>query len=493
MNEKYTLREKKKRGKCYYSATRRVSTTTIRNLQTKLQAFNIDVSYGAILSLRPFFVVNATEREMMMCMCLLCLNLCSVFNALMEHHKENDTPVSTSVSGFLMGSSECEKDKNGYSKLKCCIGKCHCKDSMPKKFNNFDESNIVSYYRFETVNTTYNSRKNGEEKKSKNCGRVNYFGTYHQLYEQMIAIRTEYLHHRYQVTNDKFVWDNVLNTVDEHGEIFHLDFSENITCSSAKFEPQSAHFAKKQISLHCSVMHNVESLKYIYHQSNELVHKSFFTIKVINNLLKMKDNNNNEIVRFKSDNCSAQYKCKFVFALLQDHAINLSKMIIYYYGVKGHGKGLVDAMSGFGVKTPLRNAIITKDKYFNSAKEVYDYFMQTNNDVNKMYFYLPEMKDDYNNRSELPIKGCTMQHMIIFEASGSIKVKENLCACKYCIVGDVLKCKKEKGKLIVNCHVESETLESDSDGMLKMVKIMMMMIMMIMVMMMMSTVSLKIH
>ena len=279
----------------------------------------------------------------------------------------------------------------------------------------------------------------------------------------MIAIRTEYLHHRYQVTNDKFVWDNVLNTVDEHGEIFHFDFSENITCSP-KFEPQSAHFAKKQISLHCSVMHNVDSLKYIYHLSNELVHKSFFTIKVINDLLKMKDNNNNEIVRFESDNCSAQYKCKFVFALLQDLAINLSKMIIYYYGVKGHGKGLVDATSGFGIKTPLRNAIMTEDKYFNSAKEVYDYFMQTNNDANKMYFYLPEMKDDYNNRLELPIKGCTMQHMIIFEANGSIKVKENLCACKYCIVGDVLKCKKEKGKLIVNCHVESETSESDSDG-----------------------------
>ena len=109
---------------------------------------------------------------MMMCMCLLCLNVCSVFNALMEQHKENDTTVSTSVSGFLIGLSEREKHENGYSKLKCCIGKCHCKDSMPKEFNNFDESNIVSYYQFETVNTTYNSRKTGKENKSKNCERV---------------------------------------------------------------------------------------------------------------------------------------------------------------------------------------------------------------------------------------------------------------------------------------------------------------------------------
>ena len=78
----------------------------------------------------------------------------------------------------------------------------------------------------------------------------------------------------------------------------------------------------------------------------------------------------NNIIRFKMDNCSAQYKCKYIFALLRDLAINIQKTIIFYYGVKGHGKGLVDAMSGFGVKGPLRNAIITNDqkkKYLSST------------------------------------------------------------------------------------------------------------------------------
>ena len=41
--------------------------------------------------------------------------------------------------------------------------------------------------------------------------------------------------------------------------------------------------------------------------------------------------------------------------------------ICWFYGVPGHGKGLVDAMSSFGVKQPLKHEIITKDKWFPSA------------------------------------------------------------------------------------------------------------------------------
>ena len=36
-----------------------------------------------------------------------------------------------------------------------------------------------------------------------------------------------------------------------------------------------------------------------------------------------------------------------------------NKTIILYYSVNGHGRGLVDMMPGFGVKTLLRRAIVT--------------------------------------------------------------------------------------------------------------------------------------
>ena len=53
--------------------------------------------------------------------------------------------------------------------------------------------------------------------------------------------------------------------------------------------------------------------------------------------------------------------------------MNNKKTVIVYYGVSGHGKGLVDAMSGFGVKQPVRKAIIQKDWFFNSAEDIYHF------------------------------------------------------------------------------------------------------------------------
>ena len=41
-----------------------------------------------------------------------------------------------------------------------------------------------------------------------------------------------------------------------------------------------------------------------------------------------------------------------------------SKKVIIYYGVSGHGKGLVDAISGLGVKGPLRKVWCEDFSYF---------------------------------------------------------------------------------------------------------------------------------
>ena len=63
---------------------------------------------------------------------------------------------------------------------------------------------------------------------------------------------------------------------------------------------------------------------------------------------------NPNIIRFKSDNFSMQYKSKTVFAFWRELALKHQKLFLVFYGVAGHGKGLVDYMSGFGAKTPSR-------------------------------------------------------------------------------------------------------------------------------------------
>ena len=45
----------------------------------------------------------------------------------------------------------------------------------------------------------------------------------------------------------------------------------------------------------------------------------------------------------------------------------MEKFVIYY-GAEGHGKGWVYSMCGFGVKTPLRRAVITENFSYKNAK-----------------------------------------------------------------------------------------------------------------------------
>ena len=101
--------------------------------------------------------------------------------------------------------------------------------------------------------------------------------------------------------------------------------------------------------------------KYIYHFSNETSHDSQFYYAIADDL--MTNNDQCLISHFKSDNCSQQYKSHFVFANWRALAKKYSKTILLYYGISGHGKGLVDSMSSFGVKGPLRKSIITPKKF----------------------------------------------------------------------------------------------------------------------------------
>ena len=65
-------------------------------------------------------------------------------------------------------------------------------------------------------------------------------------------------------------------------------------------------------------------------------------------------------MRFKSDNCSTQYKGMNVFPKWRQLAIAYQKVIMVYYGVGGHRKGLVDAMSSFGAEGPRRKATVER-------------------------------------------------------------------------------------------------------------------------------------
>ena len=59
-----------------------------------------------------------------------------------------------------------------------------------------------------------------------------------------------------------------------------------------------------------------------------------------------------------------------IFFFYSQLSSKLDKTIIVYYSINGHGKGPVDAMSGFGVKSVVRRAIVTHDFFYSSAEDL---------------------------------------------------------------------------------------------------------------------------
>ena len=57
------------------SAIKLIATATVQGIKDKLKSNNIDVSVGTVVSLKNFFVIYATEKEMALCLCKLCLNI----------------------------------------------------------------------------------------------------------------------------------------------------------------------------------------------------------------------------------------------------------------------------------------------------------------------------------------------------------------------------------------------------------------------------------
>ena len=198
---------------------------------------------------------------------------------------------------------------------------------------------------------------------------------------------TKYLFHRFEIKNDHSLWPMILKSFHELWPIFWLDFSKNVA-AIPKEQPQDAHFSAKQITLHCTVVYQADiTVKYAYHISNDLGHDATFTFAVIDDLLSVFSAALDfPVICFKSDNCQNQYCCLHVFARLQNLSVKLDKTIIWYYGVPGHGRGLVDGMSGFGVKTPLRKAIIVNDFFYECAGELTTFLLEKFNGDNSKYY-----------------------------------------------------------------------------------------------------------
>ena len=87
----------------------------------------------------------------------------------------------------------------------------------------------------------------------------------------------------------------------------------------------------------------------------------------------------------------------------QSVAIRKQKKDIINYGASG----TVDGMSGFGVKQPLRRAVITNENFsYNSAEDIYLYLRTWFANDTKKHYYLIDKNDIKANKitDPLPIR-----------------------------------------------------------------------------------------
>lgn len=446
-------------------ATRRIATETVKRMQHLVnQKLGATISTGSIFNLRPFYVQVPSEREKESCLCKFCLNLRLKYNALNKHVKDKNT-VTESLSEYFAEGILCPKGVNGFYELACIKSECggNCNTNTLYQLQDFNAvSHNIKYHQFESEEYPYFSKKTKEKKIGTRVVRKPHESSLQDLKKELDRYRELYLHHRWEIKNDQYVWPKIYERGDL-GYIYHMDYSENIACTP-KYEPQDAHFSGKQISLHCTVVRKPDQdIMYAYHLSDDRTHDASFTECVLEDLLTVSPGwENYPVIRNKSDNCTSQYCCLNCFARYLKLARASKKVVLLYYGVNGHGRGLVDAMSGFGCKSCVRRKIVTEDFYFLDAEELTEFLQREFADDREKYYKTLAVEEIMKAREyteTLPIAGCRKSRMIAFHPDGTYQIKKALCSCNSCLVGKFNTCTEES----ISPEIEGEELLEDLD------------------------------
>ena len=191
-----------------------------------------------------------------------------------------------------------------------------------------------------------------------------------------------------------------------------------------KNQVQSAHFSGRQQTLHDSlIQHPDASHTFIYHHlSDDTNHDSVMTGKIIEDIIMTHPEliGSGELI-LRSDNCSTQYKSKFVFRMLLKIAKKYNIRINWMFGEAGHGRGLIDAMAWFGCKGPMRKQIL-EDKWFSNATEMHEWLSKHFEEHSNKEYHLicPEGMASTRKagREERIIIGCRSSHVLSFFPDG---------------------------------------------------------------------------
>ena len=103
------------------------------------------------------------------------------------------------------------------------------------------------------------------------------------------------------------------------------------------------------------------------------------------------------------------------FGSYQQLANKYNSIIIRVYGAAGHGRGLIDDMSSFGVKGILRRSIIGKDIFFADSNEIKEY-LESIGDERMLYRVVDETElypaKQHLVENQIKIKPCQKNALV---------------------------------------------------------------------------------
>ena len=125
----------------------------------------------------------------------------------------------------------------------------------------------------------------------------------------------------------------------------------------------------------------------------------------------------------------------------------------------------------FGVKTPLRHAIIQQDRSFRNSMEIKEFLTSKFADDDNKYYYVLEKEQFSDQRNSLPIIGSSKLHTIVYQPNGTILCNEYICSCEQCIEGNLLQCtdlqySDKKLKKAKQCNMKGKTVLVSAEDLL---------------------------
>ena len=158
--------------------------------------------------------------------------------------------------------------------------------------------------------------------------------------------------------------------------------------------------------------------------SDDTNHDSIMTMHIIeDNIKQHPELIADGVLILRSDNCSTQYKSRYVFKAMLDLAKKYGIRIIWFFGEAGHGRGLIDAMAWFGAKGPMRNHILQTDRWFENAEAMCSFLkLRFSKDKAKFYNYMDfRMLAEIRRlgREERPVEGCQAARVMMYSPDGN--------------------------------------------------------------------------